>query len=365
MGFSSEAGYTPLSVDDIMGSIMTNINTQFGTSYTSETFAGTNFYKYFYALAQYAQENEVKASEIFQKVTNYFNYINAQIINPKVTPNGNIEALENEGYVASVKPMIEADAGKSSICVDVGETAFSELTVGDVDYVAKVQGQAGLFTVTYADTNSSGQASITSITDNDIVISIEDGVTDADTIIAAIEADSPGADDIVSVSTESGATAQDAATETSAALSAEYLATKLAICELIKEYAVAGVVTQGTEVETLTLTNGQSFDFKYKLPTRTECLLRLTLTLSRNNQSVISDPDDTKLLLLSNIQDAYALGKDFEPERYFSPSDAPWAADILLEYSINDGNDWLTDVYESDFDELFTIQLENITLVEA
>lgn len=363
MGFSQEAGYTPSSIEDIMASIMTNINTQFGTSYTAETFAGTNFYKYFYALAQYAQENEVKASEIFQKVTDYFNYINAQIINPKVTPNGIIEALLAEDYVASVKPMIEADAGKSYICVDVGETEFSTLTVQDIDYVAKVQGQAGLFTVAYTDTNSSGAASITSITDNDIIVSIEDGVTDADTIIAAIEAHA--ADDIVSVSTSSGASAQSAASEAPSTLSTAYQATKLAICELIKDYGVAGVVSQGTEVETITLTNGQAFDFKYNLPDRIETLLRLTITLSRNNQTVIGDPEETKLQLLKNIQAEYKLGKDFEPERYFTVSDAPWASDILLEYSINDGSTWLTDVYEADYDELLTISLENITLIEV
>jgi len=49
------------------------VNTQFGQSYTMDTFIGTNLYKYFYALAQLLQENEVKTSEIFLKLQQYFN----------------------------------------------------------------------------------------------------------------------------------------------------------------------------------------------------------------------------------------------------------------------------------------------------
>jgi hypothetical protein len=269
MGFSAENGYVPLAISDIMSAIMDGINTQFGTTYTAETFVGTNFYKYFYALAQRVQENEIKTSEIFLKVQDYFNYTNETILSPKVTPPGFIQAMSAAGYVASVKPMIEADAGKAHICVDTDETAPT------------------------------------------------------------------------------------------------YAATKLAICNLIKDYIVAGVVTVGTETETIALTNGQAFDFKFNLPTRTEVLLRLTVTTSRNNQNVIDTPEEQKQALMDNIESLYALGKDFEPERYFTVADAPWAADILLEYSLDDGDNWDDETYIADYDELFVILLENITLIEA
>lgn len=269
MGFSLDEGYVPLAIPDIMALIMTGWNTQFGTSYTAETFAGTNAYKYFYALAQEAERNDIKASEIMLKVQDYFKFTNETILNPKVTPNGIIDALKQAGYTASVKPMIDADAGKASICVNVDDT--------DPDY--------------------------------------------ADT--------------------------------------------KLEICTLIKDYVVAGVVTQGTEVESITLTNGQVFDFKYNLPDTNEVLLRLTVTTSRNNQTVISSPEDQKLKLLENIAARYSLGKDFEPERYYTTVDAPWAGDILLEYSLDDGGTWDDDTYEANYDELFVILLENIELIEA
>jgi hypothetical protein len=270
MGFSVETGYVPVTIEDIMSSIMAGVNTQFGTTYTTESFVGTNFYKFFYALAQRVMTNEVKMSEIFLKLQDYFKLTNETILNPKVTPTGLIDALEQAGYEASVKPMIDADAGKSYICVNL--------------------------------------------------LGTED----------------------------------------------DYVAMKLEVCGLIKDYTVAGVVTQGAESETLTLTNGQAFDFKYDLPNVTEdVLLRLTITTSRNNTSVISTPEESKQKLLENIQAQYSLGLDFEPERYFSVADAPWAGDILLEYSVDAGSNWLNDTFEANYDDLFEIKLENITLVEA
>lgn len=268
MGYADESGYTPATIEDIMTAIMTEINSQFGTSYTYETFVGTNFYKYFYALAQRVQQNEIKTSEIFEKLQQYFKVTNEAISRPVVTNQGLISALGEIGYVASVKPMIEADAGKINICVDVDDTHED-----------------------YADF-------------------------------------------------------QDA------------------IAEVIKNSTVAGAVTQGTESTSIVLTNGQSFDFKYHLPNRIDVLLKLTITTSENNQSVIKSPDDIKADLLLNIANNYKLGKNFEPQKYYSLSDAPWASTVLLEWSDDDGDNWYSEFYDADFDDLFETPLENITLVE-
>lgn len=276
MGYANESGYTPQTIEDIMVDIMGNINTEFGTSYTYESFVGTNFYKYFYALAQRVQENEIKTAEIFLKLQDYFNITNDVISRPVVTNPGLVEAFQNyeselfpNGIVASVKPMVEADAGEINICVDVDD--------GDDDYADM----------------------------------------------------------------------------------------KLEICELIKDSTVAGAVTQGTETESITLTNGQSFDFKYHLPDEIPVLLKLTITTSENNQSVIKSPDVIKSELVANIQARYALGKNFEPQKYYSLVDAPWASDVLLEWSDDDGSNYYSTVFDADFDELFTFGLGDITLVEV
>jgi len=269
MGYSQENGYIPLSIDVIMNTIMEGINTQFGTSYTNETFLGSNFYKYFYTLAQRAQENEIKTSEIFIKLQQYFDFINERISRPVNTNMGIIDRFAVEGYVASVKPMVVADAGKIHICVN---------TDGDAD---------------------------------------------------------------------------------------DYAAVKIAICELIAEITVGGTVSIGTESESIVLSNGQAFDFKFNLPTEIPIKLKLTVAVSENNQVVIGSPDDVKNTLFANISARYRLGKNFEPQRYFSVIDAPWAAYVTLEYSMDAGATWVTAVFDSEYNELLTFGLADIELVEV
>lgn len=247
---------------------MARVNTQFGTAYTNETFIGTNWYKFLYAAAQRMQENEIKTAEVFLKLQDYIDFINARISRPTNTNPGIIDRFIAEGYVASLKPMIDADAGKVHIAVDVDETAD------------------------------------------------------------------------------------------------DYEEVKLAICTLISEITVGGTVTQGDQVESIVLSNGQSFDFKFALPNRIPIKLRLTVTLSENNQLVIGNPDDVRQKLQDNINARYRLGKNFEPQTYFTVADAPWASQVLLQYSIDDGATWLSTVNDADYDELYTFGIADIELIE-
>ncbi len=101
MGFASDAGYVPATIAEIMDSIRVNINIQFNTTYTAETFIGTNFYKYFYALAQRMQENEVKTSEIFLRMQEYFDITNDKVLRPNTTHPGIFDYFEANGYFIS------------------------------------------------------------------------------------------------------------------------------------------------------------------------------------------------------------------------------------------------------------------------
>ncbi len=270
MGFSLDQGYTPASIETLMGLIREAVNEQFLTNYTAENFVGSNHYKYFYSLIQRLQTSETKTSEIFLKLQNYFTLTNQRISRPVGTPPGLIEKFESEGFLISVKPMIDADAGKINICVDTDDAA------DDYDEV------------------------------------------------------------------------------------------RLAICTLIKNSVAAGITSQGTEEETIVLTNGQAFDFKFNLPNRIDVLLRLTVTLSENNQFVIATPEEQKAKLLENIAARYRLGKNFEPQKYYNiQDDAPWAAEVLLEWSDDAGANYYDTVYDADYDDLFDTPLENITLIEA
>lgn len=267
MSFASDTGYLPNTISQLMNYVREGVNEQFDTEYDEETFLGTNFYKYFYALVQRLQENEVKTSEIFLRMQQYFDVTNELITRPNTTHPGIIDYFTAAGFNASTKPPADVDAGKLYVCVDTDE--------------------------------------------------------DAD----------------------------------------DYDEVKLAICTIVKDCCVAGVISQGTEVETIALPNSQSFDFKFNLPTRIPVLLRLTIDLSSNNQFVVGSDVDVAQQLFENINARYKLGLDFEPQRYFSVIDAPWAGSVLLEWSDDAGGIWHDEIYEADYDDLFTFEVGDITVV--
>lgn len=145
----------------------------------------------------------------------------------------------------------------------------------------------------------------------------------------------------------------------------DFAAKKLEIATKILECTSGGVVLQGDQVETIVISNGQAMDSKFWLPVIQEPLLKLTITISENNQEYIQGPEWVRERLLRNITARYRLGLNFEPEKYFTVEDAPWAAAILLEYSLDDGATWSSDVFLAEFDDLFKIKIENITVDEG
>ncbi len=387
MPFAQESGYTPSSIETLMDAVMLGINSQFGTTYTTETFAGTNFYKYFYAIVQELQENDVKTSEIFAKLQEYIVVTNQRISRPVVTNPGLIEKLETEGFISSIKPMIDADAGKISICVDVDDGVHAEGIVTITSYANLISGTDDSVTVgATVFTAQSGAATLgtgtfQAVTSNAITAASLATQINAHAVASlVVRATAIGA--VVHLRAVHGGTAGNSivlgytdndtnvgATKSGTVLSggaanADYAATKLEICTIIKDSTAAGTVTQGTETEDIVLSNGQSFTFKYFLPHRIEVLLRLTITLSENNQVEVGNPDALKALLIANIAEKYRLGRNFEPQRYFSTVDAPWASQVLLEWSQDEGASYYSTVFDANFDDLFEVLLENITLVE-
>lgn len=266
MSFSQDEGYIPLTFDEFMSGIRLGINAQFGTTYTAESFVGTNWYKYFYSLVQKALVNETKAAEVFAKLQQYIAQTNLRIQRPSVSHPGIIETFESAGYTVSVKPIVEADAGKLSVCV-------------------------------LAD-----------------------------------------------------------------AADPDYAETKLDICSKLKDYSVGGCVTMGTEVETIVLSNGQGFDFKFYLPTLKPVIFRVTIYTSENTLLTIPNDEDIRQVVYENINEKYQLGWNFEPQRYFTQTDAPYAESVLLEYSLNAGGLWSSLVYDADFKDLFTYGLDDIAV---
>lgn len=269
MSFSSENGYIPASIEELMEIVRENVNTQFNTSFTSENFVGTGWYKFYYALIQRLQANEVKTSEIFAKLQQYIGEINAKIARPVTSNPGLVDKFREEGFLASVKPATPETAGQVHVCVDVDNQAD--------DYAEK----------------------------------------------------------------------------------------KLKICNILKDSVIAGNPTYGTESETLVIDNGQAFDFKFYLPNRISVKLKLTIPVSENNQVFIDSPENSRIKLFQNIKERYALGKNFEPKKYFDIDDAPWSSGPVLEWSDDEGESWSSDVFDAEFDDLFDINLEDIEVIES
>lgn len=142
----------------------------------------------------------------------------------------------------------------------------------------------------------------------------------------------------------------------------DYSFWKLEICSLIKEYVSAGVQTLGAESEELVLSNGQVFEFSYDLPTYLDYLVRVTVVKSPNHKADIPTQLELKQMIYENIQNRYRLGWQFEPQRYLTITDVPWAESILFEWSDDAGATWSDDVWVSDVEYKVLVSLENITV---
>lgn len=121
----------------------------------------------------------------------------------------------------------------------------------------------------------------------------------------------------------------------------DYEDTKQAIIDKMAAWLTAGLYYNGTETGTKIALNGQTFTYKYALPTEVEILVRITATTSANALTPILNENQIRDKFNTNFTALYRLGLDFEPEKYLEIArDLPFASDILLEYSEDDGSTW-------------------------
>src|SRR5690606_32661296 len=99
------------------------VNAEFNLSYNEETFVGSGWYKFAYPILQRVALGEVKASEVFLKLQEYIRLVNERIQRPSVSTPGLIESLASHGFLASLKPPADEDAGKIFVCVDLDDGA--------------------------------------------------------------------------------------------------------------------------------------------------------------------------------------------------------------------------------------------------
>lgn len=125
MTYTVTNGYSPRSYETILAECVQVVNEQFGTSYTSQSFTGTNLWKYLYATIQGLMTVENNIAELGVKLQDYIRTQNEELIIPTSSENGFTALLQRElGLIASFKPTeSSSDAGQIHLAIDIDNTA--------------------------------------------------------------------------------------------------------------------------------------------------------------------------------------------------------------------------------------------------
>jgi hypothetical protein len=276
MGYN-QFGYVPRTADQLISSLISRINEYFGTSYTTQSFIGTNFYKLCYAVVQLIVETETDTGEIYAKLQDYFRATNETLINVKPPRQGMMDEAKKitqfnnypNGIDVSFKNYPQDDpasAGKLSMCADV-------------------------------DTNDSQIDNI-----------------------------------------------------------------RQALVDMLANCMAEGVVTEGNVSEEHLFSNGQIKTYKFTWVERTPIKLKLTGLINPGSINIHPTDDYIKNQLYDNINERYIIGSDFAPQNYFTYDDAPYLSELLLQYSLDSGASWNSDVVHLDFYQKYTFSINDILI---
>lgn len=127
---------------------------------------------------------------------------------------------------------------------------------------------------------------------------------------------------------------------------------------LVSNNVVAGVLTKGDIVQSVSITDKQEFEMRWTAAKPIDIKFKLELTVSNNRRYAIADKDEIKSIFLANYQRFYSMGKDIEPELYFEiERDAPYCSDIVTSWSVDGGTTWNATVLHSAFDSKYLVDL--------
>lgn len=115
----NDKSYVPPTFDELLQVVVGKWNEEFRTNYDVETFKGTNAYRFAYVFIQTQIEQQAAVSEIYAKLQDYFNVVNAGISATTTTNEGIVREFKNKGYVANVRDNSSTQAGILAVAVDV------------------------------------------------------------------------------------------------------------------------------------------------------------------------------------------------------------------------------------------------------
>lgn len=134
---------------------------------------------------------------------------------------------------------------------------------------------------------------------------------------------------------------------------------------LASECVAGGVVTMGDIVVPVSV-GAQSFDYKWTKAVEKSVVFKVKVTVSRSAINYIESEVEIQKRFLDNFGKVQKIGGDIEPEKYYEiVRDAPYASDILTQFSIDGGSSFQTVVYESLFSDKWvaTLPTANIEIV--
>lgn len=121
----------------------------------------------------------------------------------------------------------------------------------------------------------------------------------------------------------------------------DYASTKQEIIDRMHAWLTTGLYYVGAETGERVAINGQVFTYAYDLPTPVNILVRITVRVSANFKTPVLNANQIRVIFNTNFEKFYRIGLNFEPEKYLEIArDAPFASDILLEYSEDSGSTW-------------------------
>ncbi len=135
-----------------------------------------------------------------------------------------------------------------------------------------------------------------------------------------------------------------------------------------KTAVVAGTYMVGDIAQDIVLTKGGIETYRWISGDEKPLLFRLTMTLSRNSNTVVDNRDSIIAKFLDNFEKYFWIGMDLEPERYFEiVRDAPYASKITTEYSFDGGANWSEDPYKTPYNVKFIpdLPLANVIINNA
>ena len=136
----------------------------------------------------------------------------------------------------------------------------------------------------------------------------------------------------------------------------DYADKKQQILNVLHKYMTAGLNYNGTERGTVKASNGQVFDYAFELPVKKKLKMKIEVKVSDNTNLFVETTNRIKEKFLKNFASLYKMGFDFEPQQFLNISrDLPFASEIKVQASIDNGSSYKTNIIQSDYKTKYTI----------